>query len=100
MGKTAAEGDAMSEANAKSYENLANAIILLAVEDYRVARRRLRKNPQHGGAAADCSSIERFFRSRLFGNLTTLDGEILIAQLQEEFKEKKRKRKGKKGATA
>ena len=74
----------MSEANRKSYENLAQAIILLAVSDYRVARRRLRKNPQHGGAAAECRSIEQFFRSRLFGNLTTLDGEILLERLQRE----------------
>lgn len=83
----------------RAYENLAQAIILTAVKDYRVANRKLRKDPQHKGAAAECRSIERFFRSRMFGNLTALDGEILITQLQDEFNEKKCKRKGKKGAT-
>lgn len=83
----------------RAYENLAQAIIVTAVKDYRSAKRKLQKNPQHGGAATECRSIERFFRSRMFGNLTALDGEILIAQLQDEFNEKKRKRKGKKGAT-
>ena len=78
----------------RAYENLAQAIILTAVKDYRAAKRKLRNNPQHKGAAADCRSIERFFQSRMFGNLTQLDGEILIAQLQDEFKEKKRKQKG------
>lgn len=63
----------------RGYENLAQAIIVTAVEDYRSAKRKLQKDPQHGGAAADCRSIERFFRSRLFGNLTALDGELLIA---------------------
>lgn len=55
------------------YENLANAIILQAVKDYR-----LHDDEQ------DLASIERFFRSGWFGVLTRIDPEILIAKLRKE----------------
>ena len=56
-----------------AYENLANAIVLLAVKDYRDS-----KHP------ATRASIERFFRSQWFQVLTSLDGEKLIADLRRE----------------
>lgn len=55
------------------YENLANAIILQAVKDYRRTR-----NP------ADRAVLEKFFRSEWFSILSKLDGEVLIAQLRKE----------------
>ena len=55
------------------YENLANAIILQAVKDYRRTRH-----------PADRAVIERFFRSEWFSILSKLDGEALIAQLKKE----------------
>ena len=55
------------------YENLANAIIVQAVKDYRQTR-----NP------ADRATLERFFRSEWFSILTKLDGEALIEQLRKE----------------
>ena len=74
----------MSEANAKSYENLANAIILLAVSDYRAANKRLREFPTSRDALATCREVRRFFLSAYFMNLTKLDGRLLLAQLDEE----------------
>ena len=56
-----------------AYENLANAIILQAVKDYRNAR--------HKGTKAE---IEQFFRSEWFEILTDLDGKKLIEDLRRE----------------
>ncbi len=66
------------------YENLANAIILQAVKDYRVALKCLKANPRNRTAAADKDEIEGFFRSRWFTVLTSVDGVMLIRSLNEE----------------
>ena len=47
-----------------NYENLANAIILQAVKDYRMALKCLKRNPMNRTALADKDEIERFFRSQ------------------------------------
>ena len=66
------------------YEDLANAIVLKAVEDYREALRILALNPNNNDAVSEIRSIERFFRSGYFGILTKLDPEMLIERLNEE----------------
>ena len=55
------------------YEELANAIVLQAVKDYR-----LHDDEQ------ELASIERFFRSGWFSVLTNIDPGILIAKLRKE----------------
>lgn len=67
-----------------NYENLANAIILQAVKDYRVALKCLKVNPRNKTALADKEEIVRFFRSGWFSVLTSVDGEMLIRSLQME----------------
>lgn len=67
-----------------NYENLANAIVLQAVKDYRVALKCLKMNPGNRNAAADKWEIEKFFRSRWFQELTSIDGEMLIGSLNSE----------------
>lgn len=67
-----------------NYENLANAIILQAVKDYRMALKSLKANPRNRTAMADKDEIERFFRSDWFSVLTSVDGEMLILSLQME----------------
>lgn len=57
------------------YEELANAIVLQAVKDYRNAV-----------LQQDMNEIERFFRSDWFGILTTIDPKSLIHHLKEEKK--------------
>lgn len=59
----------------ENYERLANAIIMQAVMDYRKTDNVEIKN-----------SIERFFRSEWFYQLTEVDGEILIKRLKNEGK--------------
>jgi hypothetical protein len=55
------------------YEELANAIVLQAVKDYR-----LHDDEQ------ELISIERFFRSEWFGVLTNIEPETLITKLRKE----------------
>lgn len=55
------------------YENLANAIVLQAVKDYRLT-----------DDEAELAEIESFFRSDWFGVLTDVDPEYLIRKLRKE----------------
>ena len=54
------------------YENLANAIILQAVRDYRTALKCLKMNPQNKNAQHDRTEIERFVRSQWYSTLTSV----------------------------
>ena len=55
------------------YENLANALVLQAVKDYRL----------HDDER-ELASIERFFRSGWFSTLTSINPEMLISKLRKE----------------
>ncbi|GAA0201859.1 hypothetical protein GCM10008919_01530 [Selenomonas dianae] len=66
-------------------EVLANAIIEQAAKDYRWARTVLRKAAENVAATAMRSETERFFHSAWFGQLTSINGEWLLQQLEGEF---------------
>ena len=68
----------------KAYENLANAIIEQAANDFREAKLRLQKNARDAEAEKTYREVKRFFRSEWFSQLTTLDGELLLEKLEEE----------------
>ena len=55
------------------YEELANAIVLQAVKDYRL----------HDDER-ELARIERFFRSGWFSTLTSINPEMLISKLRKE----------------
>lgn len=55
------------------YEELANAIVLQAVKDYRLT-----------DDETELAEIERFFRSGWFGVLSKVDPEYLIRNLRKE----------------
>lgn len=55
------------------YEELANAIILQAVKDYRLT-----------DDERELQEIERFFRSGWFGVLSKVDPEFFIKELRKE----------------
>ena len=66
------------------YQELANAVVLQAVKDYRDSRKKLakgRKNYQAEKMKAEC---EKFFTSDLFSIYTDLDGEMLLSKLEQE----------------
>lgn len=66
------------------YETLANAIVLQAVEDYRRALRKLKSNPDYSPALYTKREVERFFRSRWYAELTSVNPEKLILELKKE----------------
>ena len=65
-------------------EQFCQAVILLAVDDYRRHRRALRLNPGNATAKREISKIERFFKGPRYQMLTTVDGDYLIRKLREE----------------
>lgn len=69
----------------RNYEDLANAIVLQAVKDYREALTKLKKEPENTGANFMKIDVESFFRSSWYERLTSLDPEILLEQLKEEI---------------
>jgi len=66
------------------YEELANAIVLCAVKDYRRARNRLKRSCFDTHARLVMKECEAFFRSGWFQTLTSVDGTVLLEKLQEE----------------
>lgn len=69
------------------YERLANAIILQAVSDYRVALKKIRAHPKNRQAIDEALEIERFFHSGWHQQLTSVDGEYLIRRFQDEARQ-------------
>ena len=68
----------------RNWEDLANAVILQAVEDYREARGQVRACPDQKAARRILRETKRFFRSRWFAQLTDISGEQLMEKLKEE----------------
>lgn len=68
------------------YENLANALVLQAVNDYRQALKRLRSRPTDKQGNEVREECEDFFRSAWFNILTDIDPEMLIRRLGTEVK--------------
>lgn len=64
-----------------SYERLANAIVIQAVNDYRSALKLAKRNPS---AEHDVKELERFFRSEWYSVLTGVETEYLIEKLRQE----------------
>ena len=60
------------------YQALANAIVELAVKDYRIALKYHYRHPDKKEYADAVDSLEQFFRSGWYGMLTNLDGEVLM----------------------
>lgn len=69
------------------YERLANAIVLQAVSDYRVALKKIKAHPRNREAISEALEIEKFFRSGWYSILTDVDGEYLIRRLQDEIRQ-------------
>lgn len=70
--------------NYRPYENLAEAIILAAVSDYRSALKRLKRRPEDPKAREKRLEIEAFFFSEEFRILSNLEPEMLAGRLCRE----------------
>ena len=66
------------------FEGLANAIIIQAAADYRLALKQLRQNPLFQPAIRMSYEVERFFRSDWFSILTRINGTELLTRLKTE----------------
>ena len=67
-----------------AYENLANAIVLQAVKDWRSAVRTLKKRTRYDPAKQMREECERFFLSDWFEELTSVDGSVILRKLKQE----------------
>ncbi|MFV0313659.1 MAG: hypothetical protein ACK5I7_01005 [Anaerotignum sp.] len=68
----------------RQYENLANAIVELAVKDYKRMLERLNVYSKDYEAQSQKQRIEKFFRSDWYKALTNIDGEWLMKKIQSE----------------
>ena len=66
------------------WEDLANAIVLQAAEDYAGDLRALRRRPDLKAREKRKREVERFFRSRWFRILSAADGEDLMMKIRKE----------------
>lgn len=64
----------------RNYEELANAIVMQAVKDYRAAL----KKPESRAAVSMQREVERFFRSAWFGELTDVEPKVILDGLRRE----------------
>ena len=77
----------MGNKSSNPYENLANAIVLSAVDDYKSALLRQKRNPESISAAEDVKRLEKFFYSDWYEVLTDLDPGYLIRKMKEMIEE-------------
>lgn len=68
----------------RGYQDLATAIVLFAIEDWRYAQLQLRRPSLASKRALEASrSCEKFFRSPWFETLAGVDGKIVLRRLKE-----------------
>lgn len=70
--------------NLEPEQQLANAIIAQAADDYRTCLRNLKINPRHKESMTMLQDCESFFRSEWYQMLTTIDGEMIMRKIREE----------------
>ncbi len=80
-------GDDWMERMDDVYIDLANAIILQALDDYCIAILKRRKNPRDQDAAVEIAKIRKFFASDHFRMLSRVDGPALLRKARAELEE-------------
>ena len=61
------------------YQALANAVVEMAVKDYKQALKQHYRFPDSEDYKTEVANLERFFRSDWYVMLTALDGEYLMS---------------------
>lgn len=74
----------MQHIDDKGLENLVCGIVKTAVDDWKKAKRRLRKCPISTIAQGVVIDCEQFFKSDYFYNLTGMDGHEFLKRLKEQ----------------
>lgn len=72
----------------RAYANLANAIVMLGVDDYRKVLRgkKISYKGKKGQIIETPARIEEFFLSDWFYTLTSVDGQTIINHLRREYR--------------
>ena len=86
MAVSLAEKRILREDDRFVWEEIANAIIIQAAEDWRTAMRHIRNHPRSMAARNRIRETEEFFFSEYYMLLTTYDGHTLLRRLKEEFR--------------
>ncbi|MGN1023401.1 MAG: hypothetical protein ACI4OJ_07885 [Lachnospiraceae bacterium] len=66
------------------YERLGNAVVLLAVRDWKMAAKRLKGGRKNDAAERVRAETEEFFLSDRFSMFTRIDGKALLKRLKKE----------------
>lgn len=74
----------MARAGIDPYESLGNTVVLQAVKDYREAVKKLSHGRKNIAAEDTKKECEKFFISGHFNIFTSLDGKVLLSQLEKE----------------
>ena len=75
----------IDERGSEGYIRLGNAVVKTAVNDYRKCLLVSKKHPFDERTQNELERIEKFFHSRLYGVITTLDPDTLIRKIREEY---------------
>lgn len=67
------------------YTELANAIVIQAVKDYRKALKILKRHPRYEPAQATVAEVEEFFHSAWYRTLTSVDADMLMTKIRREI---------------
>jgi len=76
-------------------QELAHGIVIVAVQDYVKAKKKLMKNPNEHLAQQLLRDVEKFFKSGWFVTLTGFDGNVVLGKLEEQMYIKMKQAKGK-----
>lgn len=74
----------MGEIGIEAYENLANAVIIQAVHDYRKAYGKVLRGRSDKNTRDKIEELERFFTGEWIEILTSLDGTLILNTIRRE----------------
>lgn len=75
----------INESSTEGYIHLGNAIIEKAVADYRKCLARIKHYPFDEKANDEVQRIELFFHSRLYSAITSLNPDMVVKKIREEY---------------
>ena len=72
----------------EGWNDLAHAVVVQAVKDFKTAYKALRKHPDRKEPMKEVREITKFFASEYFESLFDLDGPALLRKVKEELDDK------------